>query len=297
MDILPLDTIPDPLPDWLTAVELRPDRWRSLDTRSIKVVDAGELVAVGLLWTSRVHPTDRYWAEATVAPHRRREGIGSAVVDHLAGMRHQDLPLMTRGYVDEERILFADALGAHTIQVVPPCTVDVAARTTLRPHPLVLGAEAVSWESLKVANSTIYEWTHADWSPVGPGFAETLDRILDSDLDREAASVALGPDGHIRALANAYTDREGAEVTVESVDPRDPLAERLVEGCVRRTLDVCAERGVESVQFDGHVTDPHFMPVLARLNPTGRWFRLVELVIESDSDSQCGGENSPSNLH
>lgn len=288
MDFLPLDVIPDPRPDWLDGVELRADRWRNEDTRAIKVIDNGDLVAVGLLWTSRVHPTDRYWAEAHVAPHRRREGIGTAVVSHLTGLRHQSIPLMHRGYVGDDLLHFADALGARTVQVVPPSIVDVAARTALRPHPSVVGADQVSWDALKRANATIYEWTHAEWSPVGPGFAEALDRILESGLDRQAASVALSSDGRIRALANAYTDRDDAEATVESVDPRDPLAERLVEGCVRRTLDVLAERGVDTVDFDGHVTDPHFMPVLARLNPRGRWFRLVELVVDAETEGQAG---------
>lgn len=61
--------------------------------------------------------------------------------------------------------------------------------------------------------------------------------------------------------------------------PRPPDGEHLVEACVRRSLDVLAQRGIADVEFDGHVSDPHFLPVLARLQPTGRWFRLVEIPV------------------
>ena len=38
-----------------------------------------------------------------------------------------------------------------------------------------------------------------------------------------------------------------------------------------------AARGETDVVFDGHVSDPHFLPVWTRLGPTGRWFHLVEV--------------------
>ena len=46
---------------------------------------------------------------------------------------------------------------------------------------------------------------------------------------------------------------------------------------IRRSLDVLAERGIEAVEFDGHVSDPHLLPVWTRLEPSGRWFHLVEV--------------------
>ena len=46
---------------------------------------------------------------------------------------------------------------------------------------------------------------------------------------------------------------------------------------VRRSLEVLADRGTDVAEFDGHVSDPHFLPVWTRLSPDGRWFHLVEV--------------------
>jgi len=42
-------------------------------------------------------------------------------------------------------------------------------------------------------------------------------------------------------------------------------------------MSVLAHRGLATADFDGHVSDPHFLPALSRLQPSGRWFRLVEI--------------------
>ena len=46
---------------------------------------------------------------------------------------------------------------------------------------------------------------------------------------------------------------------------------------LRRSLEVLADRGTDVAEFDGHVSDPHFLPVWTRLSPDGRWFHLVEV--------------------
>lgn len=261
---------------WLSEIELRPDRWRDEHTRSAVAMEAGHLVAAGIMWTTGVH-VDRYWIEIVVDPARRRTGIGTAMFGHLADLRHDDLPFKTRGYVDQERLAFADALGARTIQVVPPALIDVSRRIALRPHDAVVPARGLPWVKLLEANASIYEWIHASWSPVGPGFAGVLNQGLEDDLDLDATSVAIDHSGRIRATAMAYRDVVRPIVTAETVERNDQDGERLVEGCVRATLDKFAQRGVTEVAFDGHVSDPHFLPVWARLQPTGRWFRIVEM--------------------
>lgn len=261
----------------LALERFRADGWRDEHTRSaIAFDDSGEPVAVGMIWTSRVHG-DRYWCEIEVAGARRRQGIGSEMFEHLGRLRAEPLRFMTRGFVDEERIAFADALGARTIQVVPPVHIGVEKRSALRSSSSVHSGEDVTRAAIEAANAQTYEWTHADWSPVGPGFGTALNEDLWDELDREATSVALDAEGVILAMAMAYTDSTVPVITSEAVTSRCDDGERLVEGCIRRTLDVFAQRGVKDVQFDGHVSDPHFMPVLARLEPTGRWFRLVEI--------------------
>lgn len=69
--------------------------------------------------------------------------------------------------------------------------------------------------------------------------------------------------------------------------------ERLVESCLRRTLDVLAQRGVETVEMDGHVSDPHWFPAWIRLDPTGRWFRLVEIETSGDARAALGAAVEP----
>lgn len=263
-------------PDWFGETALRADGWRDEHTRSAVAMLNDSLVAVGIIWTSRVHG-DRYWCDIVVDPAHRRRRIGSAMFAHLSGLRASDLKFMTRGFVDDERLLFADALGARTIQIVPPSRVLTKHRAALRQSPHVRRGSDVAWEDLLAANAATYEWTHASWSPVSRGFAVALSEDLTDELDLDATSVAVDQDGRIRAVAMAYRDSHPPVVTAETVRAADPDGERLIEGVVRRTLDVLAERGTLEVEFDGHVTDPHLMPVWARLAPTGRWFRLVEI--------------------
>ena len=191
-------------------------------------------------------------------------------------MRADDLAFMARGYVDDDRMAFVRALGARTVQIVPPAEIDTSARVELRPHPAVEGAADVAWEQLEEANAAVYAWTHAAWSPVAADFAPALNEDLADELDTEATSVAV-VGGQVVANCMVYRDSDRPIVTAETVSPHTPDGERFVEGCVRRALDVLAARGVTDVEFDGHVSDPHFLPAWTRLHPTGRWFHLMEV--------------------
>lgn len=266
----------DRAPPWFNEIELRADGWRDDHTRSVIAIDAGQVVAAGIIWTSRVHD-DRYWVDIVVDPQQRRQGIGTRVFGHLRTLRRWDLNFMTRGYVGEPSLTFADALGARTIQVVPPEFIDTSNRTALRPATAVVPGSQVDSTDLLAANAAVYEWIHASWSPVAPSFAAALNKEVTEDLDLAATSVALSADGTIRAVAMVHHETVPPVLTAESVDPRDPDGERLVEGCVRAALDVLAARDVEQVEFDGHVSDPHLFPNWIKLDPAGRWFRLVEI--------------------
>lgn len=276
MDFAPLTQIDiDAAAEWMRGIPLRPDRWRDDDTRSVIATESGAIVGVGIMWTSRVHG-DRYWCEVAVAPDRRRAGRGRTMFEHLSRLRARDLEFMTRGYVDDERMAFARALGAHTIQIVPPSHVQVAAGSALRTHPEVRPASSADLRELYAANAATYAWTHADWSPVGAEFADALNEDLAAELDAEASSIAV-VSGQIAATCLVYHDTEPPILTAETTRRDTPDGERLVEGCIRRSLDVLAERGIEAVEFDGHVSDPHLLPVWTRLEPSGRWFHLVEV--------------------
>jgi len=260
---------------WMRDIPLRADRWRGDDTRSLVATASGVPVAAGIMWTSRVHG-DRYWFEIAVAPEHRRRGVARAVFAALSARRARRIPFIARGYVDEDRLAFVRALGARTIQVVPPAAVAVGARDVLRPHAAVRAATSASWDELRAANAATYEWTHADWSPVGPDFSLALNEDLAEELDAEASSIAV-VDGRIAATCLVYRDSAPPVVTAETVARTTPDGELLVEGCVRRSLEVLADRGTDVTEFDGHVSDPHFLPVWTRLSPDGRWFHLVEV--------------------
>ncbi|WP_420111108.1 GNAT family N-acetyltransferase [Pseudactinotalea sp.] len=264
-------------PFWFSSIELRADGWRDQHTRSLIALDGQVPVGAGLIWTSRVHGA-RYWVAVVVDPERRRQGIGTALVRELARLRAQPLALMTRGFVGSPELAFADALGARTIQVVPPMHVDVARRDALHEAtPETVPGSAVGLESLGPAWASAYEWSHAEWSPTAPNFAGALLEGLEDEVDLEATSIALDGGGSVVALCVAFTDGDVPVLCGETTQ-RDTLnGEQLVASCLRRTLDVLAERGVNAVEMDGHVSDPHWLPAWIQLEPTGGWFRLVEI--------------------
>ncbi len=266
----------DAAPEWWADRTLAADRWRGDETRSAVAEESGDIVAAGAVWTSRIHDT-RAWLEIVVHPEHRRQGIGTALVRHLSSARARDIPFIARGYVDDAGLLFADALGATTIQIVPPARVDLAMRAVLRPHARVLPLAAVPRTRVEEAHAALYRWTHESWSPVTADFAFALNEDLWDELDVEASSVAVDDRGDILALALTYLDSDPALIVAETTARGVSEGERLVEGCIRRAMDVLARRGLTTVDFDGHVSDPHFLPALTRMQPTGRWFRLVEI--------------------
>ncbi|WEG08874.1 GNAT family N-acetyltransferase [Microbacterium horticulturae] len=269
----------DEAPAWFGEIELRADEWRDVDTRSaIAVDDSGAAAAAGIIWTSRAHG-DRYWIDMIVDPRRRRRGIGRAMLGHLAQLRARGIPFITRGYVDSERLNFAYACGARTIQIVPPTRVRATRAEVLRPHRAVVAAARVPFAQVLGAHADMYEWIHRGWSPVSAGFAAVVNEGLLDDLDLDASALALDDLGHVRAIAAVYLDSEPPAVCAETTRPDEAEGERLVEGCLHHALAVLADRGVTSVDLDGHVTDPHLMPNWARLAPAGEWFLLVEIPV------------------
>ena len=69
----------------------------------------------------------------------------------------------------------------------------------------------------------------------------------------------------MRALAAVYRDEDPPVVCAETTAPDVRDGERLVEGCLCFALDALAAQGVDEVRFDGHVTDPHFLPNWVKL--------------------------------
>lgn len=259
---------------WAAGTAFRPDVWRDEHTRSIVAASGDDVVALGMHWTSRGHP-DRYWFNILVREDARRTGIGTRTFRHLAGLRAADLPYMTRGYVDDPVLAFADALGARTVQLVPPSDVAIGQRDRL-PEATEVRAPASVMEALDLHVAS-YVWTHADWSPTDDTIYAALAEDFADEVDLEATSIALDVHGVPIAIAVAWLDGDEPLITGECILRNQPDGEAAFARAVRRSLDVLAARGRATVSFDGHVSDPHLAPVLARLSPTGRWFRLVEV--------------------
>ncbi|MDN6794348.1 MAG: hypothetical protein L0L69_04700 [Propionibacterium sp.] len=137
---------------------------------------------------------------------------------------------------------------------------------------------ATMW--VPAANAATYRWTHAAWAPTADGFEDVLAEVVRTEVDQGATSVALDPQRRPLALTVVSVDCDPPVITAETVAPDIPDGERLLGGCPRRSFDVLASRGLSSVELDGHVSDPHLLPVWVRLEPTGQWFHLVEIPVD-----------------
>ncbi len=261
-------------PPWLAHVDLRPDRWRDQSTRAAAGWVDDELVAVGRIFTSRVH-TSRYWTEVEVAPESRRRGHGRQMFTHLAGLRAEPKPLCTRGYVSSEPVSFARHLGARPYQTCPPQQVATVDAARLLAGSLgTLPGSAVDSRELQRAWTATYAWVHASWSPVAEGFEQPLLAAFLTDLDLTHTRVVATPT--VRAAAYVFLDEAETVVVAECRTPTEPAGLRLLRACIRDSLLSLAANGVGAVTFDGHDTDPHFRPLLDELATTGEAFELLE---------------------
>ncbi len=266
------------VPSWAHELaDLRPDRWRDDTTRAVLVFadeQDTEPIGLGRIWTSRVHPS-HYWFEVVIAPDHRGRGWGRWLVGQLRELRVTPTPMRCRGFVGTTAWGFGRALGATTVQVVPPVRIDLGQRELLPRDERVVGADQVTGEQVCRAWAELYEWTHRGWSEVGEGFAAALTEDLLEELDLAASSVALDAHGQIAAMALVFDD-DPVTICAETTAPDTAQGEHLVGACLARSLDLLAGRDAV-VEFDGHVSDPHFLPHWVALSPSGPWFTLMDL--------------------
>lgn len=262
-------------PDWLEGVDLRPDRWRDEGTRAVVAGDDGRVVAVGRIFTDRIHD-DRYWVEVMVDPQARRRGHGRRVAEHLAALRAQDKPMCTRGRVSSDAVGFVRSLGARPYQTCPPQRVRTVDAERL-PSPPVATREgsAVDLAELERAWCDIYRWVHADWAPVSAESDALMLAGFADELDVEHTRVVVR-DGGVRAAAFVFADEPEPVVVAECRERGETDGFALLRACVRDGLLALAEDDVATITFDGHDTDPHFRPLLDELPVSGEAFELLE---------------------
>lgn len=266
-------------PDWMREHGILPDRWRDEFTRTLIASDAGgETIGVGMMWTAQVHP-GRFSATVIVAPDRRRCGVGSALVTALANAQPERRPFIWGAAESDRAHAFVATFTTRTIQRSPLNQFVTKRAGALRSDGRVRSAREVPRNSLEQAWAAMYEWTHADWHPVGLDAARVLHAEFWHGLDVEATSIALDSSGRIGALIAVYRDADETIIAGEATMRNTPDGPELVAGCMRRALDELARDGVHAVVVDGHETDPHLMPVCDALGPVTSWHRILEVTV------------------
>ncbi|MFT3943210.1 MAG: hypothetical protein QM705_05215 [Ancrocorticia sp.] len=256
---------------------LFPDRMHSPNSRAMLLEINGACVAVGTMRLPRLH--DSHYEIRIASLPGEESSAAVRLLTHLMSLRELDRPVMARGLMSSRQLTTMDAAGAHTIQMVPPTSVNTRQRHMLRRDPDVVAASAVDVHALEAALMRMYLWTHDDWARVSDENISLIPTTLGfpAAVDMEASSVVVCEYDGIRALTLVFTDSEVPFLIAETTRRDSYQGERLIEGCVRRSLDILAAQGVHEVEFDGHASDTHFFPNWMKLSPTGQWFRIVEL--------------------
>lgn len=219
-DLRLLEVWPDPETPQAAAFRaaLRPDDdapW----SRTVVAEDSGVPVAAGTVYESALHP-QRLWAWVEVAPDRRGEGIGRALVERLrteaAGSPSGVQALRTKVAPESAGKRFALAAGLEPVQVSRVVRVSAGALPLqpLREHPDGTPAQAVEdlatgsveltrtlWEFYRA----VHGWDEPAELPVG-----RVNRLFLSDAAHAFGSVVLrngvgpGERGRISAFAVSY---------------------------------------------------------------------------------------------
>lgn len=284
------------LADWAKV-----DRWREGARSLVATADDGTILGTAIAMPNRVHAV-RAGLLVAVAPEHRRRGIGSALV---GGLRRSGVgPFAVKADEDTDELAFWRSLDAESYQVCPPQRVDAgdtvvqgwarrhAPGAGARPEPLgaghpdtspavVLAGTEVPFDALLDAITDRFVWQHASWSPVRSRDAarEAMDEELRSGTDLAGTRVVMRG-GALTAVCDLYTDEwPGRRVCcAEAVDPALPHAREDVASVMAGVLAHVGANGGGVLEFDGHVTDPHFAPLLRTIpGVTGRACHLLEV--------------------
>jgi GNAT superfamily N-acetyltransferase len=201
--------------------------WPDVDSRVWVVREHDDVVAAAELGLPLRDDLDNAYAHLTVAPHRRRRGLGRRLLDHVAGQARAAgrvrLGLQTQGPLDADDpgTLLLRAAGARLGLVdvrrrlrLPPADPAVLAALTGEATAASLGYELVHW-----AGATPEGWLDdiaalaARMSTDAPNGELTLAaqhwdaarvRARDAAYARSGqtpyVTAALGPDGHLAAF-------------------------------------------------------------------------------------------------
>ncbi len=206
--------------------------------------------------------------------------VQASTADYLMTRRGSDLPVTASGYQSSDLLRLLNSVGTKTIQEVPPSVVQTQSSRSLVSHHCAVSAREASFEALRDATTLFYLWTHESWAPVGKAEEALVCRSLGlpDEVDLDLSSVVIDESGQVLALALVFPDEEEPVLIAETTRRDTPNGQGLVAACLKRSLELLAEAGIEEVQFDGHVSDPHFYPVWMSLSPRGEKFIIAEVI-------------------
>lgn len=245
--------------------------------RTLVAEDADGVLGMGTMLLSNVH-RDSFYCEIQVEPESRRSGVGRTLFEALIDCTPTAYPILARAMTSQPgRLAFAEAMGFDVLMRCPSPQLHPAAPATrnwIEQHPnpadvAVVTAGERSFEEFLDAWAELYVWIHEDWSPTVN--RETVRALFAAsgmaDVDFELSQVAI-VDGRIAALACVLPDQwdNRSFLVTETVSRRLPDGIRILGATIAAALRACAARGINLVEFDGHVVDPHYYP-LARTLP------------------------------
>lgn len=250
--------------------------WR----RTLVAEDHGDVLGMATLLLSPVH-RDCYYAEVEVEPEVRRQGIGRALFEALAGVAPHPYPVLTRAMSSRPvREAFASAVGFRVVMRCPAPQVNPTSTAVDRwieehqasPGITVVPAQERSFEEVLDAWVDLFVWIHETWLPTYPRptvldvFAETCLDEVDFGLSR----VAL-LDDQIVALACVLPDQSDRRcfLVAETVERSCPDGTEILAATIGAALQACAAEGTTFVEFDGHEVDPHYYPLSQTLPVLG----------------------------
>lgn len=232
--------------------------------------DDGRLAGFAYCFLSGLHRA-RYWATIRVCEEYRRQGVGTDLIKELGKVRDEARPFYVKMREDNPSLAWIRAIGATPFQVCPPMNLDLTDAATLEwleslpQRADVVPGSALSDDQLIHAYSAMYEWVHADWSPVTS--RADVERVFADevrlDLNRELSHFAMRADDVVAGVFVFRTPAGEALDAVAETTARDvPDGAAALAGCVRATALRAAEKGWTELAFDGHRDDPHLYPLL-----------------------------------
>lgn len=268
-----LDRMPADLPNHFI------DGWRE-NGRSRVALAGGDIVATGLSWPNRAHPT-RDLLRITVREPWRRQGIGTWLYRELRVFHRA--PFSAKAAPGSVAHAFVTSLGGQPYQSCPGGRVDASdsrvqewARVQYEVFRASGGrvrrGDELEIDQLRELVADQYEVVHASWSP------SDRDGIMDSvvtDLAEDDLGRYRWTERGGRATALAVVYREDGDLWshIEALEPSASGAREDVAACFAAVLDDVAHADDQGdgrvLFFDQHRTDPHAYPLLMSIPGVG----------------------------